>query len=453
MPSSKTYPAARSLYSVIFRRWGWIVGLGIVGGLAALGYSLLEKPTYEASTTVFITSGSTIVPTAYDSVKASEERIASYAQLVYSDAVLGPAVKAAGLNISFTDARAAVSVDLNPQIVMLTIHARDTNPEAAQRLGNALADSMAKVVSQLEVPGSGTEPTAKLSTVTTATVGASPVSPTTEINVVLGVAGGLVFGLLLVLVLERLNSRVRDVGDAQSVVQAPGLETIELSDAVTSTSIVDSSTESPEADAYRRLRSVVVREGQVGRRKILVTSARDGDGKTRLTINLGAALARAGNSVLLVDCDFRNPRIVLRTNGSPGLGITDAVSAGQTNPRVLGASAGIDGLSVLGAGTAVAGHPGDLMASAAMGALLNQLADDFDYVLIDSSGALEGMELDAISPWIDGAIVVARAGSSTVADLKETRQMLVAADLVLIGVVVFESDRHARKRRRKPVSA
>ena len=68
--------------------------------------------------------------------------VGSYAKLAYSDTVLVPAVKAAGLNMTVDQARNAVSTRIIPETVMLTVSAKDQDPDVAQRFTIEVTHSM-----------------------------------------------------------------------------------------------------------------------------------------------------------------------------------------------------------------------------------------------------------------------------------------------------------------------
>src|SRR5260221_24278 len=136
MATKPKRPAPRSVSTVLAKGWALIAGVAIVFGLAALTFSVLQKPMYAASTTLYLTSGGTVVTSAYDSLSASRERVGSYAQLLYSQAVLMPAVRAAGLDLTLEQARQRVAVDVNPQIVLITLSASDSNPAVAQKFAD-----------------------------------------------------------------------------------------------------------------------------------------------------------------------------------------------------------------------------------------------------------------------------------------------------------------------------
>jgi succinoglycan biosynthesis transport protein ExoP len=444
------------MLTVLAKWWALIIGTAILFGLGALVFSLLQKPVYEASTTLYITSGGTGASAAYDTVEASKQRIGTYAQLVYSGAVLTPALEAAGLDWSLEEARKSVEVESKPEVVMLTIYVHASNPEVTQKFAGAIADSMTKAVSTLEVPGSGFEPASKLSVVTPATVASKPAAPTTEVNVVVAALLGLFVGAVAVLLREALNKKIRDPGDAEAVLDTRTLAVLASDEQSKQGRLIDFEGEPTAlATSFRNLRSRLIQElRDQPNPKLLVTSARSAEGKTTVAINVGAALAQAANSVAIVDANIDDPQVVERVGGSGGPGLTDAIS-GRT-PLSLAVQRGVGGLktfAVLGAGTKAADHPEDLFSSAAFMQVLEDLAQQFDYVIIDAPTLLANLGTEAILPSVDGVVVVTRPDVSTIPDLVECRTRLDNAKARLLGLVLTDWQNKRSRHRKIDVNA
>src|SRR5436305_7659274 len=67
---------------------------------------------------------------------------------------------------------------------------------------------------------------------------------------------------------------------------------------------------SPAAEAYRGLAGTLQHIlPHRPLRSVVVTSPAKGDGRTTVVANLGIVLARAGRTVVVVDCDLRNPQL------------------------------------------------------------------------------------------------------------------------------------------------
>src|SRR5262249_30166759 len=118
------------------------------------------------------------------------------------------------------------------------------------------------------------------------------------------------------------------------------------------------------------------------KRTLVITSTGPGEGKTLVASNLAAGLALAGQSVVLVDADMRRPRVhtVFEHEREPGL---SNVIAGEPPLAQATNSSTVPGLKLLPAGRTPA-NPAELLSSPRFRDLLDQLAHDFDWVVLDS---------------------------------------------------------------------
>lgn len=94
--------------------------------------------------------------------------------------------------------------------------------------------------------------------------------------------------------------------------------------------IVESRPKSAEAEAYKTLRTNIQYSSISKKIKtLLVTSADSKDGKSTVCSNLGVTFSQNGQSVIILDCDFRKPSIHKFFNISNSAGITDILLGEQ----------------------------------------------------------------------------------------------------------------------------
>jgi capsular exopolysaccharide synthesis family protein len=172
---------------------------------------------------------------------------------------------------------------------------------------------------------------------------------------------------------------------------------------------------------------------------VMVTSAMPGEGKSTVAAGLARAAALAGQRVILVEADLRRPtfheQFALPTD-----------SRGLTNALVSGASArellqpvlnGMRGLSVLPSGP-LPPNSAELLRSAAMDAVLRDLSEDADLVILDAPPLLPVADAQVLldQPQIDACLVVGRAFKTTRDDVRRARSVLERHRLSNIGLVV-----------------
>jgi len=142
-------------------------------------------------------------------------------------------------------------------------------------------------------------------------------------------------------------------------------------------------------------------------RCLLVTSAGPAEGKTTVATSIAIAIAQTGQSVCLVDCDLRKPRVHAVFGERNETGVTTALlEPGQLPSLVLDTQ--IPNLRILRAGPTPP-NPADLMHSEAFGRVLQELRAQFDRVVIDSPPI--GLVTDGVilSTRVDATVLVVRA--------------------------------------------
>jgi polysaccharide biosynthesis transport protein len=136
--------------------------------------------------------------------------------------------------------------------------------------------------------------------------------------------------------------------------------------------------------AFQRLRALLtLSNNRVMPRTVLVTSCTVGEGKTTIAVCLSIASISSGQRVLLVDCDFARPQVHRMLNVKNEKGLTDILKGTATLGETITQPAGT-GLSILTVGRSPDGAI-DLLNSARMEALLAELQEIFDIIILDSA--------------------------------------------------------------------
>jgi capsular exopolysaccharide synthesis family protein len=170
---------------------------------------------------------------------------------------------------------------------------------------------------------------------------------------------------------------------------------------------------STAADRFRLLRMRLDECWKAGRLKsILVSSPLPGDGKSTTALNLATALAeKRTRSVLLVDADLHHGSITQQLNLEPYAGLAECLH-GRLNP--LSAIRRIEplGWHFLPSGQRNVGSPTELLQPQELSNLFQKLSSQFDWIVVDSPPILPLSDAVALRQHIDGALLVARAGST-----------------------------------------
>jgi polysaccharide biosynthesis transport protein len=260
-------------------------------------------------------------------------------------------------------------------------------------------------------------------------------------NAVLGVVVGAVLGIVLAFLLEALDTRVRSTRELERRLGLPLLARIPEPPRWAQRHrrlVMVADPNSPEAEAFRVLRTNLdFFNIQHGARTIMVTSALEQEGKSTTAANLAVALSRAGMRVILVDLDLRRPTLdrFFEFEGRPGL--TDvALGRARLAPIEEHRSAQLQGsLEVLTSGP-LPPDTGEFVGGRQLTAILAELRERADIVLIDSPPLLAVGDAIALAGKVDAMIVMTRLGVIRRRVADELRRVLNNCPATKIGFVV-----------------
>ncbi len=281
-----------------------------------------------------------------------------------------------------------------------------------------------------------------------ATAPASPSSPKVTRNTVLGAILGLLLGLGLAFLFERLNRRLRKPEEAQEAFGLPLLGTVPQSRAIDASNHGSSAAELPfrENEAFRMLRaSLRYFNVDDDMRTVLVTSHSAGVGKSTVAWNL-ARVSATGSRTVIVETDLRNPTIARQHGLEPGPGLSEVLT------RQVGLDAAVQFKGVVTEASAngteveeptlhaiMAGaqppNPAELLESEAMEELLAQLRERYTLIVLDTAPLGVVSDCFPLLRRVDGVVGVARMGRSTRDSIVQMREQLAHLDAPTIGIV------------------
>lgn len=277
----------------------------------------------------------------------------------------------------------------------------------------------------------------------------SPANRSHILDAILALLVGLVFGIGGAYLRDRLDDGLWTQEGLEQVAGAASLgvipRTLRISPRAKPLLINVSGTDEAFTEAFRSLRTSVLSALARGKMKsIMVTSARPGEGKTTVSVNLAIALASSGKRVVLVSADMRLPRAaqLLSINEQPGL--AEALADGPLLSSLH--LSGVQNLQVLPSGRAFF-DPSEWFGSDAMKRLLQDLNKRFDIVLLDAT-PIHGMaDALTLAPRVDGVLLVSAAGVSSAQDVQDACRKLDQLDASVIGCVLnrFVSYRAGRQ--------
>jgi capsular exopolysaccharide synthesis family protein len=483
-------PSLLDYLSVVGRRKFIFLLILLLVPATAIAVSLAQGPTYRASAEVLSRQLGT---TYIDPQRLAETR----ADLARVPAVVDPVleeVPSAGLDrkefLDSSSVSATLGTDIlsfavensDPRIAMqLATEYANSFTEYQQQLDNeAIADDLDQVrqqLAQLEANGQGpgspeydalqrreeivaaaAAAETQTARVVTPALEAPKVGPRTLRNALIAVGLGLVLALVVVFLVDALDTRVRSVDTVRETLglRLLGRLSPPPSDVRKRNGLVMlADPTSREAEQFRALRWSLELANEHGAKTIMVTSAVDAEGKSTTVANLAVALARAGRKVVVIDADLRKPYLhrLFNLEQQPGLtdvelgdaGLTDALqSIAVTEDSAGGADLGkkserLGSLEVLPAGSTLQ-DPDELGFDRALGGIITRIQGRAEIVLVDTSPLLRSDAI-ALSAEVDAIVVVVRLKGVRASALEEMGWILDAAPATKLGFIVTGAEK------------
>lgn len=439
----------RDLLSVLRARWIVIVAAMLVGGLLALGMSLLTTPTYQAKLQFYVTvAGGDSAAAAYQGSLGAQQRVQSYAALVKSTDITREVVETSGVDLDASEVAEKAAANADANTVLLNVAVTDSDPERATRLAQSFGEVLPEAINRLETPDGGGPALAKLTVVNPPALPTSPVSPKTEQNVAIGLVLGLLAGIGITLLINTMDRRVKSKEQLESITGKPVVGSIPFrkdEDKETGAEHIVPFREghSPAAESFRRLRTnLQFLNVDNPPRVFVLTSSVAMEGKSETAINLSLALAESGNRVLLIEADLRRPLVVSYMSMPDKVGLTNILS-GQADFADVVQETRHDGVDLLACGP-LPPNPSELLASEMARHLFTDLRNKYDYVIIDSPPLLPVTDGALLARITDGALLVVRSNQTTGDQVAQAMDNLGKADATLLGLVTV-ANRPARK--------
>src|SRR5690606_5397381 len=218
-----------------------------------------------------------------------------------------------------------------------------------------------------------------------------PVDPKPWLILVGGFAIGLLLPLLVIFVINFLDTKVHHTGDMNPLIKnIPFLREIPRVTAEDS-AIIQINDRSPLAESFRILRTnsaylVQSRNKEKGE-VIFVTSTVKGEGKTFVSFNMARTLASTNKKVLLIGADIRNPKLH-KYSGEPleTKGLSDYLyNYDITSEEIVNLSdEGDIPIDIIYSG-AIPPNPAELFMNDRMKLLLEDSVKKYDFVIVDTA--------------------------------------------------------------------
>jgi capsular exopolysaccharide synthesis family protein len=319
-----------------------------------------------------------------------------------------------------------------------TMVAIRSNMRALRMQINAETD---KVVQSLKTELSGQLKGNNVRIVDPAQIPESPIRPKKLMNLLLGLVGGLLAGVVLAYLIELIDQTVRTQDDIEKRLNLPFLGIIPMSGgkkgAVPYASLMTEEA-SLTSESFRNLRTMVDLAGVGTKAKqILVTSSVQGEGKSFLAANLAVAFAQNGESVLLIDGDMRRPTVHKSFSRSTEHGLSEFLAKGDSVHKLdkLVQATDVPGLKVLPCGPRPP-NPSELLNTPRVSALLAWADSTFDRVVVDCTPMFPINDTLLWGRHVKSVVFVSWYGKTRLPLAKKAQQRIHGAGLKILGVAI-----------------
>jgi Mrp family chromosome partitioning ATPase len=476
-------------WTILLKRWRIILICFLVVGLGAYIGSKLMTPIYQSTALVQIAIPSGSSQSDYNSLLASDQLVDTEATLATSDTVLREvASHYPGLSVEQLSKEVTAASKLNTQLFEIDV--QDPSPTRAAALANDVAATLIKQQLQLTHQARGSSGDF-LFIAQAAQPSLSPVRPNKLLNTGVGLVFGLLLGMLLAVVFEQLDTRVRTPEALTELLDWPVLATIWRARSSKKEDVFNPSGHDSNVEGYRILRTNIGFSGiDKPLHSLMVTGAVLRDGKSTIAANLAIFMAKAGKTTLLIDADLRHPALhdlfglssdrmglsnavlafsmpkvpetppfVSDVAGTPSVEFSkpDTYSSNRLHPTAvqpadaltatrlsLGPfvhSVGIPNLWVMPSGP-LPPNPPELLESKAMQRLFAVIANyEVEVVIFDTPPVLGLSDVSILASKMDGTLVVADITRANKKNLKQMKAVLMQTGAHVLGCVVNKQRR------------
>ena len=202
---------------VLWKRKFSIILVALVFAIAAFGYSaFLAKKEYQSTSRIYVVSRQNQDNNALTNsdLQAGAYLVKDYREIILSQNVLSQAIEELKLDMTPAELSKKINVSVPTDTRILSITAKDGDPKEAARIANGLRNVAAEKITSVT----------KVSDVTTldeAEVPQSPSSPNIRRNVLLGFVAGAGLMVVLLVVVEVLDDRVKKPEDVEELMGLP----------------------------------------------------------------------------------------------------------------------------------------------------------------------------------------------------------------------------------------
>ena len=418
-------------------------------GIAAAVICLLVctfvlTPRYQASVNLIVNSrqdGNASITS--DNINSARNLIDTYAVIIKSNIVLNDVIEQLGLDMTYRQLLACVSVDGVGSTQIMSITVTNEDPALAGKIVQAIAETAPDVIVDKVEAGS-------CKVVSDVEITSNPVFPQTKKYVLTAALGGIVaacsmttssiartsrksWSFLYSALSRRCNTMWNPFNRNTISNSSASKRSLQL--------ITQKGMPFAYVEAYKALRTNLnFLSGSGDVHAFVVTSTVPEEAKSNVSVNLALALTESGKKVVLVDCDLRKPVLHRYLKAGHNLkGVSNVLSRQVALSDALVELKDIPNLTFLPAGTTPP-NPSELLSQPQMQEMVNTLRGSYDFVILDAPPISMVTDAAVIGRIVDGALFVVRSKYASTDAVKTALEKLQDAGVKVLGAVLTRYD-------------
>lgn len=265
----------------------------------------------------------------------------------------------------------------------------------------------------------------------------SPSHPNKQKNILLFLLLGILLALAAAAIAERFDKRIRYEDTITELTGDAPLTVIPYVKPLNGSALqLDSlDTNSPFVESFRVLRNIIRFSSAKPIKTLAVTSPSSAEGKSTASVGLAAAMAMAGQKVLVVDCDLRRPLLHTQTQ-NPGF---TSVVQGLISLEEAICPTAVENLFCLPCGP-IPANPAEFLDLPESRRLLKALTKNYDILILDCPPCSGLSDTQVISTIVDGIVLVVAANQTLYPRLVDALRALEQVNAPFVGCVINRSN-------------
>ena len=453
------------LAGVLLSRISVIITFSLLFGLLALCFASFYLPEkYSSYTTMYVKNVNEEArmeqSVTLNELNASKSLLSTYIAVLQSDAVMDqigerllkiytvneisavfPVDESGSVNTNAI--KSSLSMASVEDTEVLKISAKTTSPEVSADVCRIIAEIAPDFL--IRVVGAGS-----VEVIDPAKVNYRRVEPNIKKMTVLGCLLGLIASAGVIILLYLLDNSVKStdelkkrfdkaiIGEVYNFSQEKGEKQKKTKDGhriISPESLINDKTVFTVSESYKTMRTNTMFALSPFDKKIIsVTSANAAEGKSTTTANLAISFSQTESKVLLIDADLRKPtqHKLFEVNNKTGLSTVLGKMNTVENSIVKGVRENLD---LMPAGP-IPPNPSELLASQQFENMINELAQQYDYVIIDTPPVNVVSDVLVMSKAITGVLFVSMHGETTYDSIESGLQKLEMAEVNVLGFIL-----------------